>query len=117
MTENKSLKTIVKALDAKKAEDIKVIGIKDLTIMADYFVIATGTSTIHVRALAEEVDEKLAELGIKPLKSEKRSGSSWLAVDYGDIIVHIFTEETRKQYSLERLWADGEQVDIAQLLE
>lgn len=116
MTQQEKLREIVKALDSKKAEDIKVIKIGDLTIIADYFVIANGTSTTHTRGLVDEVDFKLGEKGINPDHTEGVDGASWIVMDYGDIIVHVFYKDTRTQYSLEKLWSDGEEVDIASLL-
>lgn len=111
-TEEK-LKTIVKALDSKRAEDIQAIEIGDLTIVADYFIIANGTSNTHTKALAEEVEFKLGELGVNPLRTDGYNGSTWIALDYGDIVVHVFYKETRNYYNLERLWSDGKNVDIS----
>jgi ribosome-associated protein len=112
--EHQVLETIVKALDSKRAEDIQVIGIGDLTILGDYFVIANGTSTTHTRTLADEVEYKLSEMGLEPLHREGRgNGSNWIVLDYGDVIVHVFYKETRDFYQLERMWADGVQVDIS----
>lgn len=108
------LETIVKALDSKRAEDIQVIGVGELTILGDYFVIANGTSTTHTRTLADEVDYQMSEIGLEPMHREGRgNGSNWIVLDYGDIIVHVFYKETRDFYQLERMWADGEQVDIS----
>lgn len=110
------LKKIVKVLDSKKAEDIEVLGIRDLTVLSDYFVIANGTSTTHTRTLADEVEFQLSQEGIKPARKEGHNGSNWIVIDYSDIIVHVFYKETREFYQLERLWADGEHVDIEELL-
>lgn len=117
MTQNEMLSTIVKTLDSKKGEDIQVIGIRDLTIIADYFVIANGMSNTQTKALADEVEFQLAKNGVKPTRSEGYTGANWIILDYADIVVHVFYKETREFYSLERLWSDGEQVDIAQFLE
>ena len=117
MNQNEILKKIVKTLDTKKAEDIEVIGIKDLTIIADYFVIATGTSTTHTKSLADEVEFQLKEAGIVPTRTEGYNGSNWILLDYSDIVVHIFYKETREYYSLERLWSDGENVDVKEFLD
>jgi ribosome-associated protein len=117
MNQKDILKKIVKTLDTKKAEDIEVIGIKDLTIIADYFVIATGTSTTHTKSLADEVEFQLKEAGVSPSRTEGYNGSSWILLDYSDIVVHIFYKETREYYSLERLWSDGEKVDVKQFLD
>lgn len=116
ITQNKKLETIVKALDSKRAEDIQAIEIGDLTIVADYFIIANGTSNTHTKALAEEVEFKLGELGIKPLRTDGYNGSTWIALDYGDIVVHVFYKETRSYYNLERLWSDGKNVDLSQFI-
>lgn len=116
MTQQEKLETIVKTLDKKIAEDIQVIGIKDLTIIADYFVIANGTSTTHAKALADEVDFVLGQKGENPARIEGYNSANWIVLDYNDIIVHVFYKETRQFYSLERLWSDGEQVDISGLL-
>ena len=117
MNQNDILKKIVKTLDTKKAEDVEVIGIKDLTIIADYFVIATGTSTTHTKSLADEVEFQLKEAGVVPTRTEGYNGSNWILLDYSDIVVHIFYKETREYYSLERLWSDGEKIDIEQFLD
>lgn len=114
-TEEK-IKTAVKALDSKRAEDIQVIGIGDLTIIADYFIIANGMSTTQTKALAEEVEFKLSQMGVEPNRTEGYQGQNWIVLDYGDIVVHIFYKETRNYYKLERLWSDGTPVDISQYL-
>ena len=116
MDENEKLKIIVKALDGKKAENINVLKVSDLTILADYFVIADGTSNTHVKALAEEVDYQLSERGTEPSKRESDTGNTWMILDYSDIIVHIFRKDTRDFYKLDGLWADGESVDISEML-
>lgn len=114
MTQQETLATIVKALDSKRAEDIQALYVEQLTILGDYFVIAGGTSTTHTKTLADEVEYQLSKCGIEPLHREGRgNGSNWIVLDYGDIIVHIFYKETREHYQLERLWADGEPVDIS----
>ena len=114
MADNKTLETIVRALDSKRAEDIQVIGVGDLAILGDYFVIANGTSTTHTRTLADEVEYKLSEEGIEPIRREGRgNGSSWIVLDYGDVIVHVFYKEARDFYQLERMWADGEHMDVS----
>ncbi|MDO4944382.1 MAG: ribosome silencing factor [Ruminococcus sp.] len=114
-TEEK-IKTAVKALDSKRAEDIQVIGIGDLTIIADYFIIANGMSNTQTKALAEEVEFKLSQIGVEPNRTEGYQGQTWIVLDYGDIVVHVFYKETRDYYNLERLWSDGTPVDISQYL-
>lgn len=113
MIQQEILEIAVKALDSKKAEDICVIGIKDLTIIADYFIIANGNSTTQTRSLADEVEFKLSEAGIKPKQVQGNNGSNWIVLDYSDIVIHIFYKETREFYNLERLWRDGENIDIS----
>lgn len=116
MTTQEKLEKIVQTLDKKKAKDIRVIGITNLTIIADYFVIATGTSTTQVKALAGEVEYELSQCGVEPKSTEGYRSANWIVLDYADIVVHVFYEDTRAEYQLERLWADGEQVDISHLL-
>lgn len=110
------VKTAVKALDSKKAEDIEVIGITDLTIIADYFVIATGTSSTQVKALADEVEFKLSEQGAQMHHIEGKS-TPWVCLDYNSVIIHIFHKQQREFYQIERLWEDGKKIDIKNYLE
>lgn len=110
------VKTAVSAIDSKKGENIKVIGVTDLTILADYFVIATGTSTTQVKALAEEVEYKLEQQGITPHHIEGKN-SPWVCLDYNSVIVHIFYKDQRDFFQLERLWEDGQKFELAELLE
>jgi len=116
MTEQEKLELIVKTLDSKRGEDIQVLKIADLTILADYFVIVNGTSNTHARTLADEVEFVLSQKGSEPERRESDTGNTWIILDYADIIVHVFYKETRSFYKLEGLWADGEQVDISSLL-
>lgn len=116
ISQNEKLSTIVKALDSKRAEDIRIIEIGDLTIVADYFVIANGTSSTQTKALAEEVEFKMSQLGIEPNRTEGYQGATWVVLDYGDIIVHVFYKKTRDHYNLERLWSDGKDIDVKQFL-
>ena len=116
MTDKEKLELIIKSLDAKRGEDIQAIKIGDLTILADYFVIANGTSTTHTKTLADEVEYQLSQTGTEPARKEGHNGSNWIVLDYSDIIVHVFYKETREFYQLERLWADGEHVDISDML-
>ena len=116
ISQNEKLSTIVKALDSKRAEDIRIIEIGDLTIVADYFVIANGTSSTQTKALAEEVEFKMSQLGIEPNRTEGYQGATWVVLDYGDIIVHVFYKEKRDHYNLERLWSDGKDIDVKQFL-
>lgn len=116
ITADKVIEISVKALDSKRAENIRVIGIRDLTVIADYFVIANGTSTTQTKALADEVEYQLKEKGRTPQRIEGYQGANWIVLDYGDVVVHVFYKETRQFYDLERLWSDGENIDISHLL-
>lgn len=109
------LKTAAEALNEKKAVDLFATRIAELTVLTDYFLIANGTSTTHVRSLAEEVEDKLSKAGVEPKSIEGRA-TGWILLDYGSVVVHVFTKEARETYSLERLWVDGEQVDLGQLI-
>lgn len=109
MTQDEMLRTIIKLLIIKGGE-YQGYKITDLTILADYFVIANGTSTTHTKTLAEEVEYQLSQNGVEPNRTEGYNGSSWVILDYGDIVVHVFYKETRDYYQLERLWADGEKL-------
>lgn len=116
MTSLELAKKAVEILDNKKATDLKLIGIRDISVLADYFVIATGASNTHVKALADEVEFQLKEQGITPDHTEGYRSNSWILIDYGNVIVHVFCGETREFYDLERLWKDGEQLDVSELL-
>lgn len=115
MNAEEKVRKIAKVLFDKKAADIRAIRVRDLTTLADYFVFASGTSTTQVRALTEEVEFRLSELGVEPNRVEGRQTNNWLILDYGDVVVHIFHTETRAYYDLERLWSDGEEVDLGDL--
>lgn len=104
-------KQAAKLLDSKKAERINVIKIDDISSLADYFLIATGISSTHVRALADEVEEQLKQKGAAPARIEGYRSNSWILLDYSGVVIHIFTQEARDFYDLDRLWADGEKVD------
>lgn len=116
MTEQEKLEIIVRSLDSKRGEDIQALKISDLTILADYFVIVNGTSNTHARTLADEVEFQLSQNGIEPERREADTGNTWIILDYGDIIVHVFYKETRQFYKLEGVWADGERVNIDSLI-
>lgn len=103
------------ALDDKKAEDIKVIEIGDITIIADYFVIANGTNSSQVQALVDNVEDALGRKGYNPKRIEGVRSASWILMDYGDVVVHIFSKEDRLFYDLERIWRDGKLVSKDQL--
>lgn len=116
MTDREELEIAVKALDSKKAIKINAIRVEDLTILANYFVIASASSTTQVKALADEVEYQLGEKGVKPKSIEGYQSQTWIILDYYDVMVHVFLEETRDFYQLERLWADGTPVDISYLI-
>ena len=109
------VKKIVKALDDKKGNDIQIIKIEELTIVADYFIICTANSNTHVRALADEVEYQLEEAGIKADHIEGRA-TGWVLLEYKGVVVHIFLEESRNYYNLERLWEDAAKIDVDQFL-
>ena len=107
---------VTKALDDKKGMDIKLLRIDEVSSLADYFLICTGTSNTHVRTLCDYAEYTLEQLGEPMLGREGHRGNSWELLDYGSLVVHVFTQEAREFYSLERLWADGEAVDISKLI-
>lgn len=115
MTGLELAKTAVKILDSKKAVDIEAIETCEHTIVSDYFVIANGTSNTHVKALADEVEYEMSKLGIEPLHIEGRA-TGWILLDYNEVLIHIFTKESRDYYNLERLWSDAKIIDISDLL-
>ena len=115
MSSLETAKLAVRALDSKKGLEIKLVKIQDISSIADYFVIATGTSNTHVKALADEVQFKLDQEGISVSHVEGYRSDSWILLDYVDVIVHVFSEEAREYYDLERLWQDGEQIDISSI--
>ena len=104
--------SIAKVLDTKKAANVKVLKVRDLTVLTDYFVIANGTSTTHVKSLAEEVEFQLEQQGVKTLRTEGYDAKNWILLDYGTVIVHVFYPQAREFYDLEHLWADAEECDI-----
>lgn len=105
-------KIAYEALDEKKGEAIKVIDISQISVVADYFVITNGTSDSQVKALVENVQEKLARAGYHPKQTEGNRSGTWVLLDYGDIIVHVFDKENRSFYNLERIWSDGTEVEM-----
>ncbi|MBR5619014.1 MAG: ribosome silencing factor [Clostridia bacterium] len=109
-----ALKT-AEILDNKKAEDIKVIEVTEQTIVADYFVLATGTSSTHVKALADDVEYELEQIGVHDGHIEGRA-TGWVLLDYGAVLVHVFDKESRAYYNLERLWTDANLVDLSGIL-
>ena len=116
LTSNEMIAVAVAALDSKKGKDIRVLHIEKQTTLADYFVICNGTSTTQVRALADAVEEAMSKVGEEPHHIEGHSGGEWTLLDYSSVVVHVFTEEGREFYSLERLWSDAAPVDVSQWL-
>ena len=107
---------VTKALDAKKGLDIKLLRIDEVSSLADYFLICTGTSNTHVKTLCDYAEFTLGQLGEPMLGREGHRGNSWELLDFGSIVVHVFTDEARKFYDLERLWADAEPVDLKDII-
>lgn len=105
---------IAEILDDRKAQEIKIINVNKKTIIADYFVIAGGSSRTQVNALADEVEYKLGLEGLSPTRVEGRGDGSWVLIDYDSVLVHIFGRESRDFYKLEKLWADGTPVEYTQ---
>ena len=107
---------VTKALDEKKGMDIKLLRINDVSSLADYFLICTGTSNTHVKTLCDYAEYTLEQLGEPMLGREGHRGNSWELLDFGSIVVHVFREEARKFYDLERLWADAVNVDLSDIV-
>lgn len=106
----------IKILDSKKAEDLKLLKIDTKTIIADYFVICTGTSTTQIKTLADEVEYKLSLAGVADIRLEGSAADDWKVVDCKDVIIHIFSPDARDFYKLDRLWADCEEIDTDKIL-
>lgn len=104
-------------LNSKKAGDLKVLEIKELTSICDYFVICSGTSTPHIKALCDETEEKLTEIAGVKCRNEGYGAANWLLMDYGNVVIHIFNKESLDFYGLERLWADAPEIDLSFLEE
>lgn len=111
MTSLELAKKAAELLDNKKAMRLNVIKVEDISSLADYFVIASGTSNTHVRSLSDELEEKLKEEGVSPTRIEGYRSNSWILLDYSSVVVHVFTQEARDFYDLDRLWADGTKVE------
>lgn len=113
---NEKLRIALNALNEKKAMELAAIRVGDLTSVADYFILATATSNTHVKTLADEVEFKLSEAGVQPHHVEGRA-TGWILIDYCDIVVHVFSREARQFYNLDKMWFDGEAVDLTKYLE
>ena len=116
-TEKMMAQIACKAIDDKKGQDIKVIDIHTVSVIADYFVIASGTNSDQVQAIVDNVEEQLGRAGFEAKQIEGNRNSSWILMDYGDVIVHVFDEENRLFYDLERIWRDGKVLEMDEFLE
>lgn len=112
MTSREMAKLAIEGLEDKKAEDIKVIDISEVSVMADYFIIASGSNKSQVQALADNVEEEMLKLDIHSRQVEGYPSGNWILMDYGDFIVHVFNQDDRLFYDLERIWKDGKLVEI-----
>ena len=108
-------KIAYEALEDKKAEDIRLIDIQEISVLADYFIIASGTNRNQVQALADNVEEELHKAGYTMKQAEGYRTGNWILLDYGDIIIHVFDSENRLFYDLERIWCDGKTITIDEL--
>lgn len=111
----KMVKIAYHALDEKKAEDIKIINLEGISVLADYFIIANGTNSSQVQALVDNVEEELHKAGYSLKQREGYSNGNWVLLDFGDVIVHIFDRENRLFYDLERIWRDGKEITFDEL--
>lgn len=116
LTSRELLEAAVMILDGKKAENITAINIASISSLADYFLLCSGNSITQVKSLAEELEFKLSQQGINPRRIEGAQTASWIILDYGEVVIHVFYRETRQFYNLERLWADGKTIDLSNLL-
>lgn len=108
---------IAKILDDKKAKEIEVLTVTGVSTLTDYFIICTANSAPHIKAIADEVLEKMQQQGKQPLHTEGYREATWILLDYGDVVVHVFHTEARVFYSLERLWADAPRLDISDVID
>lgn len=115
MTSKEMLKKAIAALEDKKAINIKVIDISEVSVIADYFVIASGTNKNQVQALSDSVLEGLAADNIHPKQTEGYNSANWILMDYNDVIIHVFNQEDRLFYDLERIWRDGRAVELSEI--
>ena len=107
---------VTRALDEKKGLNIRLLKIDRVSSLADYFLICTGTSNTHVKTLCDYAEYTMEQLGEQMLGREGHRGNSWELLDFGAVVVHVFTEEARQYYDLERLWADAEQIDLKEII-
>ena len=112
---NKEMTTLaIQALEEKKAEDIQIIHISEISAIADYFIIANGTNRSQIQALADSVEEKLGRAGVQFKQMEGYDTANWILMDFLDIVVHIFDKDNRAFYDLERIWRDGKQIPLSE---
>jgi len=116
LTPNEVAGFVVSALDNKKAQNIKLLRTSEITILADYFVICTAGSTTQLKTLSDEVEKVLKENGEMPLRREGHRSGGWVLIDFGCVVVHLFLQEERDFYTLERLWGDAEDVEISSMI-
>ena len=109
-------KIAVAALEEKKAKDIKILDISGVSVLADYFIIASGSNRNQVQAMADNVEEVLGKAGVHPKQIEGYQTANWILMDYGDVVIHIFDEENRLFYDLERIWRDGRVVEKEEIM-
>lgn len=117
MNSNKIAKLAITALEDKKAEDIKVIDISEVSVIADYFIIANGTNRSQIQTLSDHVEEILGKEGVPLRQVEGYDNANWVLLDFHDVIIHIFDKENRLFYDLERIWRDGKMIESAELIE
>lgn len=117
VTAEEKLRVIANAADSVKAEEIVALDLRGLTIIADYFFICTGKSSIQIRAIADKVEEKMEERGLRKLRVEGYQEATWILLDYGDVVAHIMAAEQRAFYDLEAFWSEAPRIPIEQLLE
>ncbi len=115
MDSKKILTIAANALNEKKALDLAALKVDDLTVLTEYFLLATATSSTHVRALADEVEFKLSEQGVSVHHIEGKA-TGWVLLDYGSVIVHVMSREAREFYNLDKMWSDGEPIDLNSIL-
>ena len=111
-TSKQMAKVAVEALKEKKGYDVKVIDISEISILADYFIIANGSNANQVQAMVDNVEEQMYKAGFDAPTAAGYNNASWILLDYNDVVLHIFDEESRSFYNLERLWRDGKEVDV-----
>lgn len=116
MESKEILKIASNALNEKKAKEMFAVKISELTVLTEYFLICSATSSTHVRALADEVEQKLSEAGVQPHHIEGRA-TGWIILDYNSVIVHVFSRDQREFYGLDKMWSDGEIVNLNEILE